>query len=244
MRSNRRMGLAAGLSVAVVAPAASGQGFLIFASRSQFNEFIKGPPPHCLFKGLEDFEESTLLPGLSLVMDDPLAPGVANGPFLAGLSQGNLRVQSNTLGGAPVVPSPRGPGGLYTEATLGPFGDVVLANTPADSLDLLFPLADKCAVAFDVLALGAPAGVQVSVFDTTNAMVAQGVVAPGSFFGIARLNHPNQIGRINVFALSATGIGVREGADNISLYVEVPAPAGLLVLLAPATVLARRRRAR
>lgn len=227
--------------VGVAAPSAMGQAFLVFTSRTSFNEYLKGPGAHCVLKGEEDFEGSTLPSGGSAVLNDPLAAGVSNGPFPAGLSQLNLRVQSNTLGGTATIASPRGASGLYTEAM--PLGDVVFANTPADSLDLIFLGADKCAVGFDTLTLGvAVGGVQISVFDSAGAMITQGIGAPG-FFGIVLAESaPELIGRINIFGASAAGGGVREGADNISMYVEVPAPAGVLPLLVAGCTLLRRRR--
>jgi hypothetical protein len=236
--------IAAGLIVSVGAPSAMGQIFTVFTSRTSFNKFIAGPPPRCLPKGEEDFEESTQASGTFSILNDPLSPGVPNGPFLAGLSQPNMLVQSNTLGGSATLPSPRGAAGLYTEAAGGLFGDVVLANTLEDSLDLIFLDEDKCAVGFDTLTLGAAASVQISVFDATGGLITQGNVAPGSFFGIVLLEpHATFIGRINIFGITA-GLGVREGADNISLFVEVPAPAGVLTLLtAGGAALRRRRRA-
>jgi hypothetical protein len=242
MLFNLRAGIAAGL-VAAAAPGALGQQFFIFLSRSQFNEFLKSPGSPCAFKGVEDFEESLLPVGGSAVLDDPLSPGVPNGPFLFGLSEPNIRVQSNTLGGAAVAPSPRGAAGLFTQEIGGINGDIVLANTLGDSLDLIFPENDKCAVGFETIAMGGAAGIQISVFNDSNGLVATQAVAAGGFFGIVLLDpHLFHIGRINIFGVTATGGGIREGADNISLWVDVPAPAGVLVIAAAGGGLMRRRR--
>ena len=243
MRHSVRTGVVAGLGIAVLAPTVRGQVFTVFTSRNSFNKFIAGPPPRCLPKGEEGFEESILPIGASAILDDPLSPGIANGPFIAGLLQPNLSVQSNTLGGGATTVSPRGTAGLYTEAFGGVFGDAVFANTLEDSLDLIFLDEDKCAVGFDTLTLGAVSGVQISVFDSAGALITQGNVAAGSFFGIVLLEpHTTLIGRINIYGIPAGGLGVREGADNISLFVEVPAPAGVLTLLAAGATVSRRRR--
>ena len=87
----------------------------IFFDQASFEEFVAVEEGMEL-EGFETFEESILPPASADTFDDPLCGGIPNlpdgFPFPNGLSQLNLCVQSNILGGAPDVPKPRGASGL------------------------------------------------------------------------------------------------------------------------------------
>jgi hypothetical protein len=94
-----------------------------------------------LFRGSEDFEFSTLLPNEIALVNDPLAPGVANGPFTSGTNPATgLTVQSNTLGGSASTLSPRGANGLVTASAgfLSTPNDQISNNQPGDRFDMIF----------------------------------------------------------------------------------------------------------
>ena len=50
-------------------------------------------------------------PSGNVAINDPLTPGVANGPFTSGLDH-PITLQSNMSGGNPASPNPRGTSGL------------------------------------------------------------------------------------------------------------------------------------
>jgi microcystin-dependent protein len=184
------------------------------------------------FLGLEDLEGSTLPAGSDANLDDPLAPGVANGAYPAGTLTGpGVSFQSNTLGSNPGTVSPRGTIGL-TIASDGFFGtltDQISATTAGDSIDLLFnPSAavDVTAVSFVPLffdgAFGSPQPtdtITVRVYDASDNLLATSMVVgndyttKGSFFGVVS-NGAAPIARINVDASNSDF----EGADDVRVY--------------------------
>ncbi len=197
-------------------------GCTIFDNKAEFEAFNAGEGK--VLKGIEFFEETP--PDTPIVgFPDPLCGGIPNGPFFSGLDQLNLCVQANTLGGAAVVPSPHGPDGLV----LVPFGagfgensDLVLANSFADSFDIMFdspPVPpdqhdNHTGVGFDAVSIFGGGFVQIEVYGKNNELMAA-AIAPadprGVFWGVSC---PNTIGRINVFD---TGGGA-QGADNIQMW--------------------------
>ncbi len=194
-----------------------------------------------LFIGLETFEVNTAAPGAILGFGDPLAQGVANGPFPVG-NLFPITIQSNTdpTGATPI---PQGANGLvFVEQTAG-FGnasDIVLSNTFVNGLDFIFSASDNITgVGFDVLNLLGGPTVSIQVFDTNNVLLAA-TVSPANAGGTNFLGYTAApgtfIGRINIF--DAAGA---EGGDNILLFT-VPEPGSMSLLLVCAVCLVGRRR--
>jgi hypothetical protein len=183
------------------------------------------------------------------VMDDPLGPGIPNGPFPLGLQESdNLWIQSNTLGVNAPVPAPAGVGALVAIQG-GLFGpnipnsNVVGANTFVNSTDLLFD-PNHTGVGFDMIAPSAGGGgpgtiFHISVFDKNNVEIAREQVAWTNeykhFFGVWS---SDTISRINV-AADLGGAGVGELLDNIQMWIPSP---GALALLGIAGLFGTRRR--
>jgi len=171
-------------------------------------------------KAVETFEESTQQPNGNGSLNDPLSPGVPNGPFPNGLEGApNLRVQSNLSGGNPVTPNPRGVDGLVNLSAGfgGAVSDLVMPNFFADSLDLQFSGGNKTAVGGNTVEYtnGGPLGVDIRVYDTSNAYLGQMHFSSniqGTFFAGVISDVP--IGRINVYSPNNAG----EGLDNIQLW--------------------------
>ena len=192
-----------------------------------------------IFAGIEDFESSTLGPNLATSFLDPLAPGVANGPFPTGTNPATgLTVKSNTLGGMPSITSP---GANLATASAGFFGtptDQVSTSNPDASFDMIFGLPNTFAVSFTPLvfdfdASGNDGIAQLRVFDSSNNLIGSldniaiaGFTNPTTFIGIVAMPGED-IGRINLFATSDNDIYT--GADNISVYL-TPIPAALPLL--------------
>ncbi len=182
-------------------------------------------------KGVEDFEE-TAPDTVMIGFPDPLCGGIPNPPFDNGIDQLNLCVQANTLGGAPVVPSPFGPPNGLVFVPLGSgFGnssDVVLGNFLAHSFDLMFGLpvppdqqANNTGVGFDTVTLFSASTVEIRVYDKNNIEIFS-TTSPAdtggtNFWGVWC---PDTIGRINIFDTIGGASGF-EGADNIQMWVEL-----------------------
>lgn len=101
-----------------------------FTAATTENAFIAG----------ENWESSTLAPGGSTILNDPLRPGVTNGVFLTGSNvAAGITAQSNTNRINPAVASPRGAGGLIATALgfLGIPSDQLSPNFFGDSFDLI-----------------------------------------------------------------------------------------------------------
>lgn len=184
-----------------------------------------------VFGGIETLEENTATSDF-LGFDDPLSPGVPQGPFPNGLEGvGNMIVQANTLGNGQVpsmrFPSPNGLVHVSAAAGFGNESDMVLANQFVDGFDMIFPGADTIAVGFESMSLLGGSTISIEVFgpDLTTLIGNMNASAePNTFVGISS---DIPIGRINFYDF---GNGA-EGADNIQVwFVPEPASLGLLVL--------------
>lgn len=184
--------------------------------------------------GTETFEQSTAAPGSIVALNDPLQQGVANGPFLTGLTQ-PITIQSNTNGGNAATRSPLGAGGLAAAAagnSTGVTSDSIFVEDPANSLDLILTSAPQLGgVSFNPLNSnafgGAGAGntLQVQVFDLNEVLLGTTNVIANpmgtNFFGV-QVTDTNTIGRINLFNLSSSVESA--GVDNVSLFQAVVTP--------------------
>jgi hypothetical protein len=229
--------------------------------------------------GTEHFESSVLPDNSIQRVDDALLPGVASTSinlappnasiidpvFPTGTSTAtNITVQSNTGGGMPVIPQPRGTDGLVT-ASAGFFGtpdDQIGSNFPSDSLDLLFSstvLEPVLAVSLiplffdDITFLPTSLGtITVRVFDSTNTFLGAtdvlnvDYVKEIGYLGIVATGGMD-IGRINLFDGSAQNHA--QGVDDIEVFVNstvgpnpVPAPGTLLLVVMGLAALRLRKR--
>ena len=136
-------GLSLGFAL-FVAPSTEASA-ITFANAAAFNAQVTADS--LAFLGKEDFESSTLAPNNILAFADPLSPGVPHNPFPNGTNATmGMTVQSNTLGGNPINPSPAGSTGLATASVgyLGTPSDQVSNNNSNGSFDLIFsPGADR-----------------------------------------------------------------------------------------------------
>jgi len=193
-----------------------------------------------------------LLPNDIALVNDPLAPGVANGPFPSGTNPATgLTVQSNTLGGSAATPSPRGAGGLVTASAgyLSTPNDQISNNQPGDSFDMIFALpmgAGVRAVSFIPLFFpdtGFTTGtITIQVYGPLNVLLSSttitGVdyVTASSFVGIVATG-ADTIARINLW--DGSTISNYQGADNIEVYSDLdPIPEPSTFLLAGLGMLA------
>lgn len=203
-------------------------------------EFFNSTHGYVLGVGTETFEENSMGSGEMANCDDPLVQGVANGPFPTGLDHA-LTIQSNTLGGAPSEPSPRGDEGLLAMSEgvgYGEVSDIVLSAYGDDSLDIILPAGDFRSVSFNVLTLfGDP--VEVRVYDRNDNLIGQADTQAkpwGIFLGLGVEPGAPALGRINLYAPQHDW----EGADNVDVFY-VPEPGSLVALLAAGLALSRRR---
>lgn len=191
---------------------------------------------------VEDFENTT--PGYFVVgFNDPLTQSVPNGPYPTGL-RCPLTVQSNLMGNGGASPQPRGGNGLAAVeqgAGFGETSDIVVANYFVDGYDLIINDPAILAVGFNTLAVFGPGSVRIQIYDTSNLLVGtfnSAANAGGSnYFGYI---HSAGIGRVNIFDTSLTNA---EGADNIELWSQIPAPGSAALLGLGGLVAGRRRRA-
>jgi PEP-CTERM motif len=213
------------------------------------------------FAGTEDWETSILTPNSLTTFDDPLAPGIANGPFPTGsLTAPGVTAQSNTLAGAATSTSPRGAFGLATASAgfLGTPSDQVSPNQN-DSFDLLINPAGGFSGAvglnplyFDFSAASStsnPGSVVVSVYDVNNLLVGTQAMnnvdfSASSFLGIVSAGGTN-IRRINLWG-STNPANSTAGADNIAVFSSaVPEPGSLFLFgVAAMTLIGVGRRTR
>lgn len=164
---------------------------------------------------------------------DPLAPGVANGPFPNGSSvAAGVRVQSNILGNTATNASP-GNGALFYTPTgfTGASGNKqpsnqVTVNFANESMDVIFsavagstPRAVSLTPLFFRLGLNNSATVTIQVYNQTNAFLGSTMVSnvqdclETAYLGITTTGS-DSLGRINLWATSTDIVGV----DNLSVY--------------------------
>lgn len=211
------------------------------------------------FKGIENWEESILGGGLIDFINDPLAPGVANGVFATGSNVASgVTAQANTLGNNPTVTSTRGTDGLAVTSAgyIGTPSDQVSTNFYGDSLDLIVNPSGNYtgAISFNALyfasvsssATSNPGNMTIRVYDSSNVLLGtQNLTAVdysgGAFLGIVATAGSN-IGRVNVSATSDP-LNSAAGADNISVFGGVvPEPSVSVILLCSLFGVAKRRR--
>lgn len=234
---------ALGLSLIVAPAMANSQGVMFFDDQNAFRSMAAA---HGKFlKGIEDFEESSLAPAGVAALNDPLVAGVANGPFLNGITGlSNLRIQSNTGGANSSQVAPAGANGLAT-ASAG-FGgivtsDIVVSNTFVNGLDLIFD-SNKTAVGGNPISVFSAGSIRVDVYDTFNNLIGTtntfGTNGGTTFFGVVS---NVAIGRINLWG-NEPGVSQAEGLDNIEAWEVVPEPASMVALSLGALALMKRRR--
>ncbi len=198
----------------------------IFNNQAEFEAFNQEEGK--ILKGIEDFEGSTLPPESVAGLDDPLCGGIPSAPpgtpYPVGLTQLSMCVQSNTLGGAPSVPSPSDGLAAASAGYLGGVSDVVRSNTFIISWDLMLispPVLpgeedDHTGVGFNTLTVLGGSTVDIRVYNKGNALLASDISpadpAGSNFWGVCCAD---PIGRINIFD-PASG---SEGADNIQLWL-------------------------
>lgn len=214
------------------------------------------------FKGIENWEESTLGASLISFLDDPLTPSIGKGTFPTGTNPAaGVSVQSNTLGNSPSSASPRGSNGLAV-ISAGYFGapsDQVGPNVFGDSFDIIVNPSGNYSGAVSLNSLyyhgsattstSNPGTVTVRVYDASNTLLGTqdlaGVNYSGaSFLGIVATAGSN-IRRINI-ASTLEPANSATGADNISVFgsvLPIPEPAVTSLAILGAMGLLRRRRA-
>jgi hypothetical protein len=213
--------------VITVVPPPVPQEFTIFINDEDgFNAAVGSAA--LVVRGTENFETSTVASGQSALVNDPLSPGSANGPFPNGTNpSAGVTIQSNTGGGSAGSLMPRGGLSLFTWAA-GYFSapnDQLVNAVNFDSIDLLFFSASP-AVSLTPLFIGPPGGegtagtVIVTVYDQFNAVLGSASIAGVNFQSPAFVGvvaGPGAtIGRINLWGGGATGTG--QGADDIVVY--------------------------
>jgi hypothetical protein len=181
--------------------------------------------------GVEDFESSTLAPGSVVTVDDPLSPGVANGPFPNGtFAASGLTIQSNSLTG---WPTPLSPGGNLAATSIGYNGatsDQVRTHTIDHTLDLIFAEPGTYGVSFTPIVYDnalAPQGgqIQFSVYDKSGTWLGAVTATFGTANGVFAISGCDpgpptcqDIGRINMY-LNFPGERY-VGVDNVKVYLE------------------------
>ena len=197
----------------------AGEGCVIFNDQAEFDAAMVNSGLGLM--GVEGFYGAMMSPDDAYVFDDPLCGGVPSEPdgfpFLWGLEQLNLCVQSN-FEHNPEAPNPRGVDGLIalSPAFLGVLSTIVLPYEFVDSLDLMFTEPNPTAVGFSPISILGDDEVEVRIYDTSNTLLTRATspadVAGQDFWGVSC---PDAIGRINIFD---TGNGV-EGGDYIGMWL-------------------------
>ncbi len=223
----RRTALAAvaTLSILTLVPGPSRAGVMFYVdTQAGFDAATSG----LVLAGMEDWSSSTLPDGQGIHFDDPLEPGVSNGPFPNGTNPATgMTVQSNTLGGNPTVLSPGGGLAAASAGFLGTPDDQVSSDYIDTSFDMIFAIAGTQAVSFtplvfDQVGTGNAGTATIRVYDSANALLGSvqdipvaGFTNPTTIVGVVTTGG-DDIGRINVFATSANDRFA--GADNIAVY--------------------------
>jgi hypothetical protein len=190
-----------------------------YRARSVYRSAVKAISAQVDCSDVEDLEGSGLPPGSSALINDPLAPGVPNGPYTSGLRVPGLQLQSRTAGG-----TPRGVGGLTAVSRLvsGQVRRDVISTVAEDSFDVVFTTPGVRAAELLVIAsTPGAAQVTVSVFDRAgNPLLAApelvSATRDGVFLGFIGPRGVN-IGRIN---LLVAGNPLQEGADDIAFCTD------------------------
>ncbi len=239
------------LSTAAVAvlPLASASAAVVFFPNNPagFNAAIAGRP----LLGTENWEQSNLAAGNLMFLNDPLSPGVANGPFTTGTGTGaGVTAQSNTGGANSSALSPLGVAGLATASAgfAGTPSDQLSPNNWNQSFDLIFNAVGGPAGAVSLIGLyfdaaassstSTPGSLLISVYDLSNVLLGTQTLtgvdySQTDYIGI-QATGTSRIGRINLYA-STNSANSTAGADDISVYSAVPEPSsaayfGLLLL--------------
>lgn len=204
-------------------------------------------------KGVEDFEESTVMQGQKIAFPNSLQNGVPRPTFDNGINATNLVIQTNITQG-PFAPAPNpstfsqalwvNGAGFIGSNSIKVGTDEFLNNT-FSSLDLIFTTHDKTAVSLDVSTyMGFAQGHQgfdIGIFDASDNLLGTfSIIGPTppepakNFFGVWS---SVPIGRINIWGIFA--VPQPFAIDNIEMWVPAPGAAGLLGL---AGLMAARRR--
>jgi len=206
-------------------------------------------------KGVEDFEEGTVVGGDKVPFPNPLSHWVSRIPFPNGINATNLVIQTNiTPTACPPAPNPStNPAALFA---VGPdfhgsnsikVGEDEFLSGVVASLDLIFTDDNKTAVSFQLARFDSfsRAGWIVCVYDLAGAVIGNLTVAGPEptepdkvFFGVWS---SVPIGRINIFDNSQ--FPSPDAVDNIEMfYSNIPSPGSMALLGLGAVVALRRRR--
>ena len=217
-------------------------GVIFFDNSLQFNLATAGMNA----MSTEGWENGANTPGL-ISFDDPIQPGVANGPFVSGSAAG-IRVQSNTLGAAATTTSPTGAFGLVygIAGSLGVSGNAqpskqVSSNFPGNSFDIILtpvngntPLAiDLTPTFYRVAGASNSATLTITVYNTNNTLLGSITVdnvvdaLETAYLGIAATG-ADSLGRINIWA----NVNDVTGADSLRVFgtnTSTPEPSTILM---------------
>jgi hypothetical protein len=234
-------------------PASARSGVLFFVNdESGFAAAIAD----AALMGSEDWSSAGNTAAASVM--DPLAPGVANGPFPNGTNPATgLTVQSNDESTTGSTPQP-GAGLFYAPAGSEGFSgnlqpsNQVSSNLAGNSFDMLFasvgearPTAVSFSPMYYLLGFNDTGTLAIVVFNTNNELIgstALGDVADvleNEFLGI-QTTGGDILGRVNIYA----GELDVPGADNIAVYAPEPSAAANSVLAVTSLIALARGRSR
>jgi hypothetical protein len=180
--------------------------------------------------GTENWSSAGNAPAAAI--SDPLAPGVANGPFATGTSVASgIQVQSNTLGESATNTMPGGglfyaPMGFAGQSGNKQPSNQVSVNLQNESFDIIFssvagkaPRAVSLVPTFYRLGNNTVGSVTIQVYNQANILIGSNIVAnvqdslESAFIGITTTGS-DVLGRVNLWASTSDAVG----ADNISVY--------------------------